>query len=261
MSLILLISIVFVLNGCDEESSPSKNEVEVQLQNQVNKNEELTQQMDLLKMENEELRRINRELEEEINQIREEKEEQKNSQLEEAGLVNLMDIDPSIIIDLKYATKDNFVHEVVYPVEIALLQKEVAMKLKKANEIAKKDGYFIKVWDAYRPLDVQKIFWELVSNHQYVADPSKGSNHNRGTAIDVTLVDKGGQELEMPSDFDDFSERASRKFDGSSIKAKENMQYLTRIMKESGFTTINSEWWHFNDVNANNYPILNIPFQ
>ena len=135
-----------------------------------------------------------------------------SSVLEIQGLVRVYDIDPTIVIDLRYATENNFTGKQVYPVSVCLLRKETARKLAAANAEFNKDGYRIKIWDAYRPPSVQKIFWELVPDERYVANPAQGgSRHNRGGAVDITLVDKGGREIEMPSDFDDFSEKASVK--------------------------------------------------
>ncbi|MBU9713059.1 D-alanyl-D-alanine dipeptidase [Evansella tamaricis] len=181
--------------------------------------------------------------------------------MDETGLVNLKDIDDTIIIDLPYATTNNFVGEKVYSIELCLLQLETALKLKAANELAKQDGLKIKIWDGYRPHDVQKVFWELTPDPSYVGDPALGSDHNRGTAVDVTLVDQDGNELEMPTRFDDFSPNAWRNYQSNTPEAQKNMEYLTKIMVESGFTTINTEWWHFADSNAKNYPVLNIPLE
>lgn len=176
------------------------------------------------------------------------------------GLVRALDIDGSLSMDLRYATKDNFTHQRVYPADApALLTLDTALKLKKANERFEKDGFRIRVWDAYRPKSVQEIFWNLVPDPRYVADPSKGSVHNRGASVDVTLEDLQGNELEMPTEFDDFSEKASPSYQGSSAKARENMLYLRRIMEESGFTGVSTEWWHFDDK-SRTYPLLDVDF-
>jgi len=177
------------------------------------------------------------------------------------GLVRVLDIDASLIIDLRYATYDNFTKQRVYPKDApALLTLDTALKLKRANEQFEKDGYRIKIWDGYRPKSVQEIFWDLVPDPRYVADPAKGSSHNKGASVDVTLVDFQGKELEMPSAYDDFSEKASRNYQGSSENARENVAYLTKIMEESGFTGLPSEWWHFDDK-SRNYPLLDVDFE
>jgi len=177
------------------------------------------------------------------------------------GLVKIEDVDDTILMDLRYATEDNFTGQKLYPVAISLLQRGTANKLKTANERFKKDGFRIKVWDAYRPLDIQKKFWELKPDRLYVANPVYGSKHNRGSAVDITLVDKLGHELEMPTEFDHFSERAWRNYAGNTPEAQRNMEYLGKIMEESGFISNNTEWWHFDDSAWNSYPVLNIKLE
>ena len=175
------------------------------------------------------------------------------------GLVRMEDIDPEIAIELRYATTDNFTKQKVYPLDICVLQKQTAEKLAKANAELMRLGYRIKVWDAYRPLAVQRIFWELVPDSKFVANPDKGgSKHNRGTAVDVTLIDMEGNELEMPSGFDDFSGKGSRNNADMTEITKKNMQLLTDAMVRNGFTTITSEWWHYNDSDSDKYEAIDV---
>jgi D-alanyl-D-alanine dipeptidase len=176
-------------------------------------------------------------------------------------LVDIHKLDPNIIIDLKYATKDNFTGQIVYPVNKCYLREEVAKKLSKVQKKLNKIGLGLKVWDAYRPLSVQYKFWELVPDPRYVADPKTGSNHNRGAAVDVTLVDSKGKELLMPTKFDDFSEKASGSYMDLPEEAIKNRELLKKYMTEEGFEAFASEWWHFNDKNIKNYPILDIPLE
>ena len=175
------------------------------------------------------------------------------------GLVRVEDIDPDIAIELRYATTDNFTKQKVYPLNICVLQKQTAEKLAKANAELMLSGYRIKIWDAYRPLAVQRIFWELVPDSKFVANPNKGgSKHNRGTAVDVTLIDMEGNELEMPSGFDDFSGKGARNSTDMSERAKKNMQLLTDVMVRNGFTTIASEWWHYNDSDSDKFEAIDV---
>jgi len=174
------------------------------------------------------------------------------------GLVKIEDVDDTILMDLRYATENNFTGQKLYPAAISLLQRGTATKLKTANARFKRDGFRIKVWDAYRPLDIQKKFWELKPDRLYVANPVYGSKHNRGSAVDITLVDNLGHELEMPTEFDHFSERAWRSYAGNTPQAQKNMEYLGRIMEESGFISNSTEWWHFDDSAWDSYPVLNI---
>ncbi|NLY17831.1 MAG: L,D-transpeptidase family protein [Clostridiaceae bacterium] len=189
------------------------------------------------------------------------KEEEKEP-LEIQGLVLVKDIIPDIEIELKYATEDNFTKTKVYPHDICVLQKSTAMKLKKANEELMEMGYKLKIWDAYRPLSVQKIFWDLVPDSRYVANPyAGGSKHNKGTAVDVTLADMDGNELEMPAEFDDFTGKAARNNKNISETARRNVELLTNVMVKNGFTTITTEWWHYNDSDSDKYSVLDVDLE
>ncbi len=177
------------------------------------------------------------------------------------GLVEITKIDPTLAVDLKYAKKDNFLKKSVYPVKKAVLQLEVAKKLAEANSEFHKYGLTIKVWDAYRPLSVQKMMWKIMPDDDFVANPSHGSVHNRGAAVDITLIDKNGINVEMPSDFDDFTEKAFIDYSGASAQAIKNREFLAGIMMKHGFTRLKSEWWHFYGPNAYNYPISNVKLE
>ncbi len=179
-----------------------------------------------------------------------------------AGLVRINDVDRAIVCDLRYATENNFTGKKVYPVAVGVLRKETALKLAAANAEFLLHGCRLKVWDGYRPPSVQKIFWSLVPDERYVANPDKGwSRHNRGGAVDVTLVDDDGQELAMPSGFDDFSERADPKSIFISAEAKLNSALLVQVMERYGFVQDEHEWWHFDDPDWENYPLVDVPFE
>ncbi|WDC85801.1 M15 family metallopeptidase [Caloramator sp. mosi_1] len=137
-----------------------------------------------------------------------------------------------------------------------LLRYGTAKKLIRANEYLLNLGFKLKVWDAYRPLSVQKIMWEFVKDEDFIAPPWRGSIHNRGAAVDLTLVDLKGNDLEMPSDFDDFSERAKINYNCCSIESIKNRELLAEAMIKNGFRRIKSEWWHFNDEEFEKYDIL-----
>lgn len=175
-----------------------------------------------------------------------------------AQLVYLQEYIPNIIIDLKYATTDNVAGAVLYDNTEALLRKETADKLKEANEIFNGQGYRIKVWDAYRPSAVQQKLWDSADEKSkvYFANPKIGSNHTRGCAVDVTLTDMDGVELDMPSGFDDLTGKATRKYLYASPTQKANAQLLEKVMKQVGFNTINSEWWHFDDSDYKLYELI-----
>jgi zinc D-Ala-D-Ala dipeptidase len=182
--------------------------------------------------------------------------------LEIEHLVRIQDVDPAIVLDLRYATADNFTHKQVYPMAKGILRLETARKLAAANAEFQKSGYAVKVWDGYRPVYVQKIFWDLVPDDRYVANPYKGgSRHNRGGAVDITLVDTEGREVEMPSAFDDFSSRAWPNNFAMSTQARKNVTLLRRVMMAHGFTPLEHEWWHFDDQDWRNFPIIDVPLE
>lgn len=190
------------------------------------------------------------------------KQEEKKPAKEIEGLVKLEDLDSSFVIDLRYASENNFTGKKVYPVNVCVLRKETAEKLIKANEEFKKQGYRIKIWDAYRPPYVQKIFWDMVKDSRFVANPNKGgSKHNIGTAVDMTLVDSNGKELNMPTGFDDFSKKAYRDNANVSKEVRKNVDLLTNVMKKSGFIPLNTEWWHFDDSDSNKYKIVDVKIE
>jgi len=182
------------------------------------------------------------------------------------GLVLLTDLDDSFIVDLKYATEDNFVKRAVYPVQVCAIRKETGKKLVLANKIFKEKGYTIKVWDGYRPLHVQRLFYEAYPDPNFVAKPPEKPmtsgfkpSHNNGMSVDITLVDMDGNEIEMPTEFDDFTPMASAKCEEMTDNARKNVDYLIEVMESVGFKNYESEWWHFNDIVEDPSPYLDIP--
>ena len=177
---------------------------------------------------------------------------------EDTYLVSLSDLEPSIMVDLKYATDENFMEEVLYTDDRCFVRPEIAVQLIHAHRYLETQGYGIKVFDCYRPLSVQKKMFERFPQPGYVADPKRGSNHNRAAAVDVGLVDDRGRELVMPSDYDEFTERAHHDYTGASPEAIENRERLKEAMMRFGFLPISTEWWHFNATNAQAYEVLDI---
>ncbi|MDY0278405.1 MAG: M15 family metallopeptidase [Acholeplasma sp.] len=187
------------------------------------------------------------------------------SEEEEMLILNLVDVEAAtdeFIIEMRYATEDNFVGKKVYPLDVCIMQKDTLEKLMKSNKEFLEIGLRIKIWDAYRPISIQKIFFDLVPNESFVANPYKDqcSVHNSGFAVDLTLVDMDGKEIEMPTSFDDFSEKASRNSTKMSVEAVKNLSILTQILTKNGFKTIDSEWWHYNDADAKGFVALDISF-
>jgi len=178
-----------------------------------------------------------------------------------SDLVDLQKIDFSIRLDIRYATSQNFTKQVIYPASRCLLRRPVAEALARVQSSLRLQDLALKVYDCYRPLSVQKAFWDLVPDEKYVADPQKGSRHNRGAAVDLTLVEAGsGRELEMPSQFDDFSLKAHRSGKKASKVARRNMRRLEAAMAKEGFLPFETEWWHFDYSGWEKYDLLDVPF-
>jgi len=160
--------------------------------------------------------------------------------------VNIKNYSQDFVHDMKYATTDNFLKAKVYDCAECFLRLKTVKAIIKANAVFMKKGYKIKFFDCYRPLDIQKKMWQIVSNPSYVADPAKGSIHNRGGAVDITLVDRNGNELDMGTPFDHFGIEASHNYDQLSRKVKKNRALLKKVMTQNGFNSFDSEWWHYN---------------
>lgn len=175
------------------------------------------------------------------------------------GLKLLNSFHHDMSLDIRYASKNNFTHTVLYDADACILQENTLKKLLNAQEEFKSLGYKIKIWDAYRPFYIQKILWDIVPNSNYIANPyTGGSNHNRACAVDITLTDLNDIEINMPTGFDEFSDRAHRSYIGASEIQIKNAELLKNIMIKHGFKPIYTEWWHFDDANYSNYPIINI---
>ena len=167
-------------------------------------------------------------------------------EISDTTFVNLRDYSNDFIYDMKYATEDNFLKAKVYDCAECVLRFKTVKALIAANADFSKKGYKIKLYDCYRPLSIQKKMWEIVSNPEYVADPKKGSIHNRGGAVDISLVDVNGKEVDMGTPFDFFGTRASHNYTMLSNQVKSNRKYLKKIMIQNGFNSFDSEWWHYN---------------
>ena len=181
-------------------------------------------------------------------------------------LVDLAAVDPTIRIDIRYATTGNFTGVAVYPVARCLLRRDAAERLARVQRRLRADGLGLLVWDCYRPFAVQERFWALVPDERYVARPERrdgrpvaGSKHNRGAAVDVTLVDAAGAALAMPTGFDDFSERAHRGAPGVPPVARANAERLEAAMVSEGFEPLPTEWWHFDAPGWQSAELLDVP--
>lgn len=172
-------------------------------------------------------------------------------------LVDAAKVVPGLDVSMRYATEDNFLHRAVYPKGArCLLRRSVAKRLAAAARWLAPKGYRLRVWDCYRPHSVQEAMWKLVPKPGYVANPKTGSNHNRGTAVDLTLITQDGGEVEMPTGFDSFTPQAHQDDTSSSPAARAHRDLLHRAMRQAGFYAINHEWWHYNAPHARSFAIL-----
>jgi D-alanyl-D-alanine dipeptidase len=181
----------------------------------------------------------------------------------EADLVELIKLDKTIKLDIRYARTDNFVGKVVYTEARAFLQRPAAEALVRVHKQLKKQKLGLIIFDGYRPWSVTKIFWEVTpeDKRKFVANPKNGSKHNRGCAVDLSIYDrKTGKLVEMPSDFDEFTERASPDYQGGTEQAKANRDLLRRLMEAEGFVVNANEWWHFDYKDWQDYAIYDIAF-
>lgn len=178
-------------------------------------------------------------------------------------LVDLTTLDPTIRFDIRYAGSNNFLGVPVYEQARAFLQRPAAEALLRAHRNLAAAGYGLLVHDGYRPWHVTKVFWEAtpVAQRDFVADPNKGSRHNRGCAVDVTAYELAtGAVVVMPSGYDEMNERAAADYGGGSRRARARRDLLRRTMEAEGFTVLENEWWHFDYRDWRLYPIGNVAF-
>lgn len=177
-------------------------------------------------------------------------------------LVNLEQELPTLFFDIRYATKNNFTGEQIYQVPRAYVRKPVAEALRKIQAELKPQGLALKIYDAYRPYKATVKFYEVYRDTTYVASPYRGSRHNRGCALDLTLADaKTGKEIKMPTEFDSFKKEAWPSTPIADPEARANRKLLIDIMQKHGFKVNSSEWWHFDFVGWQQYEVLDIDFE
>ncbi|MFN5127486.1 MAG: M15 family metallopeptidase [Sphingomonadaceae bacterium] len=179
-------------------------------------------------------------------------------------LLELIKLDPAIRLDMRYATSNNFTGRVLYDEARAFLTAPAALAVVRASKMAQSDGFGLTIYDAYRPWRITKKLWDATPvgpKKEYVANPKRGSKHNRGCAVDLTLHDlQTGQLVEMPSEFDDFSEKAHRDYMGASAAAIANRTRLARYLEAEGFVGLSNEYWHFDFTGWEQFPVMDIPF-
>lgn len=180
---------------------------------------------------------------------------------QEINFVNIENISQDFVLDMKYATKDNFLKEKVYSCAKCFVRDEVADALIEANKDFMKLGYKIKFFDCYRPHSVQKKMWKIFPNPGYVADPKGGSIHNKGAAVDITLVKLDGSEVDMGTAFDHFGKEAHHAYRNLSETVLKNRKILRETMNKHGFRTIRTEWWHYNYKSSLKYKISDFTWE
>jgi len=179
-----------------------------------------------------------------------------------ADLVDLARFDPRLRFDIRYATPDNFMGRVLYPVPRAVAQRPVAEALSRVQTRAEAAGYGLLIFDAYRPWRITKLMWEETppEKREFVADPRAGSRHNRGASVDLSLH-QGGVEVEMPSPYDDFTPAAYRSNTAAPAEALRLSRLLEGWMVAEGFVPLANEWWHYDWAEWRRYPIMDVPLE
>jgi D-alanyl-D-alanine dipeptidase len=171
---------------------------------------------------------------------------------------------PQLILDLRYAGTNNFMQRAMYPLTThhTFMRKPATTALLAVQMDLNAMGYGLKIFDAYRPYSVTVKFWELVHDDRYVADPRKGSGHNRGIAVDLTIIDlQSKQELKMPTGFDNFTDSAHHDFMNLSEEALKNRKLLKDVMEKHGFVAFPTEWWHYSLPQPEKYDVMDLSFE
>jgi D-alanyl-D-alanine dipeptidase len=179
-------------------------------------------------------------------------------------LVELVKIDSSLKLDIRYATSNNFLGRAVYRQARAFLQRPAAEALSRANRTVRVKGYGLVIFDGYRPWSVTKVFWDSTPEEKriFVADPQQGSRHNRGCAVDLSMFDlKTGREVQMPGEYDEMTERSHINYQGGSEESRRLRDILRSAMESEGFAVYEPEWWHYDYKDWKVYPILDLPFE
>ncbi|HKO55137.1 MAG TPA: M15 family metallopeptidase [Thermoanaerobaculia bacterium] len=174
----------------------------------------------------------------------------------------LVDVSTFAPIDVRYATPNNFMKTTLYPVARVFLRAPAAAALRDVQADLAREGLGVKVFDGYRPYRVTKAMWDAIHNPDFVADPAKGSRHNRGAAVDLTLIDlRTGAELPMPTPYDDFTSRARQDFMELPAELIANRAKLREAMTRHGFEPLPSEWWHFDFRGWERFELMDVPLE
>lgn len=239
---LLVLCICLIITGCGKESSNTESQG---IRGQISEKEEATV---CPEKRDSGLKKSKKQ------QIVQQSEKEKKIEPKADTMVKVLDYIPDLKIDLRYSTRNNFTGKKVYDFKEAYLRYGTVVKLKRVQARLKKKNYTLLIWDAYRPVSAQYQLWEICPNPAYVANPHKGySSHSRGNTVDITMLTLQGEAVKMPTDFDDFSERADRDYSDCYPEERKNAKRLENIMKGEGFTPYSGEWWHFSDTHK--YPV------
>lgn len=175
-------------------------------------------------------------------------------------LVDIKDVNDKIVLDIRYATDNNFTKKIIYKTDICYIHEDVAISLDRVLKYLEKQNLCLKIFDGYRPIWAQQILFDVLPDERYIGNPKKITRHTRGTSVDVILINLLDKtELEMPTEFDSFEKKAHLDFEDLSDEVKKNRKLLQDVMINiGGFETLPTEWWHFDFKNWQNYPVLDI---
>ncbi len=178
-------------------------------------------------------------------------------------MIEIKSMIPDIVYDLRYFYESNFTKTRLYTQnKVTFMRLPVVKALRSVQDTLKQQGYGLKIFDAYRPYSVTKKMWELIHDERYVANPARGSGHNRGIAVDLTLIDlKTGKELDMGTDFDNFTDTAHHSFQSLPLAVLRNRKLLKDAMEGAGFRAFETEWWHYSWPNNKDYPVMDLDFK
>jgi len=180
----------------------------------------------------------------------------------EKQLVDVERVVPNVVIDVRYATANNFMHTPLYPIARVFLRRPAALALADVQRALAPDGLGLKIFDGYRPYSITERMWEPIRNPDFVADPAQGSRHNRGAAVDLTLIDlRTGREIAMPTPYDDFTPRARQDYNDLPPDVIANRAKLREAMTRHGFDPLPTEWWHFDFRGWKRFELMDIPLQ
>lgn len=249
--LLLILAFAAGISGCSHSGEEDKSNVEATQDLEHSDPEEEQQEKEQQEKESE---TGNDESEETGETEEKNADDEPDMQVPDETFVNVKVYLPDIFVELKYATTDNFTGQKIYDFSDAYLRFGTVKKLMQVQEQLKQGGFSLKIWDAFRPVSAQFTLWNICPNATYVANPNQGySSHSRGNTVDITIVRDNGEEIPMPSGFDDFSARADRDYSDCGLDAAKNAQELERLMTENGFRPYAGEWWHYTD--EEDYPV------